>query len=334
MSTTRFFEELALLEKRGAIPLNVLDSIKKFYNSYLSAAIKNGYSEEVIEPILKQLATFTAEQISNPYQFEPYHQKMIAPINYYRFGQDFIRSLVDLKHSKLYGKEILDIASEQVKRGENVIFFANHQIEPDPQVISLMLEPSHDLLGSEMIFVAGHRVTTDPLAIPFSLGRNLLCIHSKRHIEHPPEKKAEKQSWNQQTLKKLEQLLQEGGKSIYVAPSGGRDRPSEDGKIIPAPFDADSIELFHLIAKKAKTKTHFYPLALSTYHLLPPPDKVLKEIGEMREAAAAPVFLNFGAEIDMEQFDLKDFAKHEKRKWKADHIFNAVCALYKQLETL
>ena len=43
-----------------------------------------------------------------------------------------------------------------------------------------------------MIFVAGERVITDPLAIPFSMGSNLLCIYSKRYIDHPPEKKIEK----------------------------------------------------------------------------------------------------------------------------------------------
>jgi glycerol-3-phosphate O-acyltransferase len=30
--------------------------------------------------------------------------------------------------------------------------------------------------------VAGDRVTTDLLAMPFSMGRNLLCIFSKKHV--------------------------------------------------------------------------------------------------------------------------------------------------------
>ena len=36
-----------------------------------------------------------------------------------------------------------------------------------------------------MIMVAGDRVTTDVVAVPFSKGRNLLCIFSKKHIENP-----------------------------------------------------------------------------------------------------------------------------------------------------
>jgi glycerol-3-phosphate O-acyltransferase len=53
-----------------------------------------------------------------------------------------------------------------------------------------------DDLASKIVFVAGHRVTTDPVAIPFSIGCNLLCIFSKKYIEVPPELKASKQQRN------------------------------------------------------------------------------------------------------------------------------------------
>ena len=80
-----------------------------------------------------------------------------------------------------------------------------------------------------MIIVAGHRVVSDPLAIPFSMGRNLLCIYSKKYFESDPAAKADKLQHNQRTMKKMLQLLSEGGKCIYVAPSGGRDRPGAAG---------------------------------------------------------------------------------------------------------
>ena len=70
-----------------------------------------------------------------------------------------------------------------------MIFLANHQIEADPQAISLLLDDLYPNFAENMIFVAGERVITDPFAIPFSMGRNLLCIYSKRYIDHPPEKK-------------------------------------------------------------------------------------------------------------------------------------------------
>jgi len=83
-------------------------------------------------------------------------------------------------------------AFEKAASGENVVFLAN-QNEADPQVVSAMLEKSGFTDEAEkLIYAAGHKVTTDPLAIPFSMGRNLLCIHSKRHIMAEPELKAKK----------------------------------------------------------------------------------------------------------------------------------------------
>ncbi|CAN0496480.1 unnamed protein product, partial [Discosporangium mesarthrocarpum] len=73
-----------------------------------------------------------------------------------------------------------------------------------------------------------------------------------------------------------------GGQFIWVAPSGGRDRPSPEsgGGFEVSPFDAKSVEVFRLMASKALGKkrdgpmTHFFPFAMWTNKLLPPPDKV------------------------------------------------------------
>ena len=86
------------------------------------------------------------------------------------------------------------------------------QTEADPQIFSLLLDEAHPGFASETIFVAGDRVTSPPrgtgpnaapaaprracperpptagappraadsIAMPFSMGRNLLCIFSKR----------------------------------------------------------------------------------------------------------------------------------------------------------
>ena len=34
---------------------------------------------------------------------------------------------------------------------------------------------------------------SDPLCKPFSMGRNLFCVHSRKHMDDQPELKAEKQ---------------------------------------------------------------------------------------------------------------------------------------------
>lgn len=62
---------------------------------------------------------------------------------------------------------------------------------------------------------------------PFSMGRNLLCVYSKKHMEDDPEKKQAKMNSNRKTMVTMQRMLNEGGKIIWVAPSGGRDRPKE-----------------------------------------------------------------------------------------------------------
>lgn len=327
-----FQGEIDHLVKRGKIPPFVAEILRKFYESYAKAALENGYLMEEIEPWLLQLLHFTVKQISHPYRFEPYHKRVVAPFDYYKFGLDFIRPLIDTKRSKVLGSKIFDLVSQQLAKRENVIFLANHQIEPDPQVISLLLEPTHPRLAEEMIFVAGHRVIIDPLAVPFSLGRNLLCIYSKKHLEHPPEQKAEKLIHNQRTMKKMVQLLREGGKCIYVAPSGGRDRPDEMATLRPAKFDPQSIDMFLLMAKQAKTCTHFYPMTLATYHILPPPNTVEKEVGEKREAKSGPVFMHLDQEVDLEAIVLEIKDKRERRQRRAEILSELIQKNYALLE--
>ncbi len=196
------------------------------------------------------------DQLRSPYQFEPYHQKIRHPIDYYQFSLDFIRPLIEEKGSKVLGQGILDKIERQIEAGENVVFYANHQTETDPQAIAILLQKTHPKLAEEIIYVAGERVVTDPLAIPFSMGTNLLCIYSKRYIDYPLELKAQKMLHNKNTMELMSRLLQEGGKAIYVAPSGGRDRRDATGAVFPAPFDPNSVEMFYLMAKKAKEAIH------------------------------------------------------------------------------
>ena len=127
-------------------------------------------------------------------------------------------------------------------------------------------------------------------------------------------------------------LLSEGGKIIYVAPSGGRDRMGQDGTIEVAKFDPQSIEMLYLMARKASSPTFFYTLALKTYSLLPPPETIQLEIGEARIPGRGGVKLHFGSRIDMEHFPgnaLPD--KHERRAMRAEHIWNQVMKDYESL---
>jgi glycerol-3-phosphate O-acyltransferase len=220
-------------------------------------------------------------------------------IDYYAFGCDFFRPAMDLENSVVLGQELLPKIVKQLEAGENVVFFANHQSEADPQVVSCCLEKVG--LGkeaSEIVYVAGHKVTTDPLAIPFSMGRNLICIHSKKHISADPATKPAKQRQNLRSMTALLDLFKKGGTCVWVAPSGGRDRrDTTTGDVPIADFDSKTIDIFRLYGNKSKKPTHFYTLAMVSYDLCPPPDYLAAGVGEERNVRFVPVGIALGDEL-------------------------------------
>lgn len=330
MKTASFLDQLEKYFKDGTIEKKVYLILKEFYFCYRSQVEKDSGYEELFISLLEKIV----DQINSPFEFQPYHQKIRKPFDYYSFGINIMKPLVK-SGSKALGSDVLKKIKEQLEKKENVILFANHQTESDPQAISILLESFAKDIASQIIYVAGERVITDPLAVPFSKGCDLLCIYSKKYIDNPPELKADKQFHNKRTMDIMSQLLKEGGKIIYVAPSGGRDRPSEKGEVEVAPFDSQSIEMFYLMAKKSKAITHFYPLSLLTYNILPPPDNIQVELGEKRSTQKAKIFAFFGDELDMENYPgSHETDKELKRKNRADYIYFLVKQNYDKLRSL
>ena len=330
-SKSDFITCLRSFENQGKISKKLSTLLEGFYSSY----------RETVAPIREELGDLesffisylerVSEQECNPYPFEHFHKKIREPFDYYRFGITFLRALFVKEKSTLSGQENLQEILIHMEKGYNVVFLANHQTEADPMAISLLLEDQFPKLAEEMIFVAGERVITDPLAIPFSLGCNLLCIYSKRYIDHPPELKHQKQLHNKKTMQVMSHLLSEGGKCIYVAPSGGRDRRAPDGRIELAAFDPKSIEMFYVMAKRSKTPTFFYPMALATYELLPPPETVQVELGEQRLTKRVDIHLSIGEVIDMDHVPgVENSDKFLRRKSRSDYIWELVKKDYNQ----
>jgi len=284
-------------------------TLKAFLPSYMRSHViartpPDEYKQHLRTTLTVILDSIMAEEL---YPFEPYHEAVRGPeIDHYAWGNAFFRSMVKFRNSRVLGKQNLDAIKKVLDAGENVVLFANHQTEADPQVISLLLErEGFEDVARECIFVAGHKVTTDRLAIPFSMGRNLLSIFSKKYLdEGTADEKQAKAARNQDTVGAMQRLMKEGGHTFWVAPSGGRDRKRTDtDKFAPAKFDQQSVGLFVLLAQKAAkggAKTHFFPLAMWTHRLVPPPDDTVSKVGEARSAARASVGLNFGSEIDLE----------------------------------
>lgn len=88
-----------------------------------------------------------------------------------------------------------------------------------------------------IMYVAGDRVITDPLCKPFSMGRNLICVYSEKHIYGDPELVDMKRKANTRSLKEMALRLRGGSQLVWNAPSGGRDRPdTHTGKWYPVSF--------------------------------------------------------------------------------------------------
>lgn len=265
------------------------------------------------------------------YTFDVSHQAVrgdqdaFGNVDFYKFGCAFFHSCMDLTSSEtnVLGGDNLKKCMEQIEAGENVIFFANHQSEADPQVVSSCLDlAGYAVLAQDLIYVAGHKVTTDPLAIPFSMGRNLICIHSKKHIDADPDTKPVKQRQNLKAMGSLLTSLKKGGSCIWVAPSGGRDRRDvETGEVPLAPFDSKTIDMFRLMGNKSKVPTHYYTFAMVSYDLCPPPDFVEAGVGESRNVRFVPVGVSIGEELEsvggLEK--RQDFNKHAMEQCQADY---------------
>ena len=312
--------------------------LEPFLRSYLSAVKDSQAPRSEVERVLSLFLDEVTKQLSSPYFFPLYHLKERHPFDYYQFGLDFIAPLVDKENSSVRGKQWLDQAEEHLAKGHNVVFFANHQTELDPQCIAFLLQRTHPLLNDRLLYVAGHRVVTDPLAVPFSRGCNLLSIYAKKYLSsEPPEERKTKIEHNQKTLNQLQELLDKGAIAIYVAPSGGRDRATPDGTIPITPFQRQSIEMFLLMGQRSPSPTHFFPMALSTYSLLPPPPEVRIELGEPRHTHYTALHMAIGKKWSIDPSPLDThlpphaLSRREEQEKRALSFHRDLSLLYESL---
>jgi glycerol-3-phosphate O-acyltransferase len=215
----------------------------------------------------------------------------------------YIGSLINFERSIMRHPTRWSTIHSQIAAGENVILFANHQSEGDAAFIPLFTEVTHPGLGQKVTYVAGDRVVSDLLAKPFSMGKDLLCVHSKKHMNDVPEEKSKKMKQNLSTVKEMQRLLNKGGMLIWIAPAGGRDRRQADGTLCPDKFDPQAIEMMRKLGTKSTSaKTHYYPFAMATYDIMPPPASSEKTIGEQRVVNYTGVGLAIGEEVDVAAF--------------------------------
>lgn len=218
---------LAKLVEAGKLPPKLQAGWVDFYDNYRAAVESSGAdnAELLATKVQCSIADCVLNQFVDPYTFPSAHKRLLEPYNYYNFGQRYVGTLIDFNNSVLGHADRWTKIQEQLAAGENVVLLANHQTEADPGVFAHMLAASHPNLATDVIYVAGDRVVTDALCKPFSMGRNLFCVHSKKHLDDVPELKASKMETNRKTLVAMQRAFNAGGSLVWIAPSGGRDRP-------------------------------------------------------------------------------------------------------------
>jgi glycerol-3-phosphate O-acyltransferase len=323
---------LARLERAVAgkeMTRRVRDILEEFHATHHQVALDYGATPEDEEDLWLEFVAHVINNIAAPHVFPLYSERVRKPADLSRFGAAFWGSVVDWDLSSLQGIENLDLIDEHCRRGDNVILVGNHQTEPDPFLLSGLMAATHPEIAEQIIFLAGHRVLTDPVAIPFSMGCNLLAVYSKRHLDDSPERRTEKRLHNARTMTRMRELLRDGGRCIFVAPSGGRDRRNAEGRVAVAPFDANAVQMVVLLARRAETPIHIFPLALSTHGVFPPPETVERRLGERRIVGGGAVHASFGSPFDISDLPGRDPGNaRARRRARAAAWERAVSNLY------
>ncbi|KAL3500006.1 hypothetical protein ACH5RR_039099 [Cinchona calisaya] len=320
----------------GSLPLSVSQGMEELYQNYRNAVHQSG-DPKAPELVLSNMALAFDRifmDVKDPFEFSSYHEAIREPFDYYMYGQNYIRPLIDFRNSYIGNISLFNEIGEKLLQGDNIVLMSNHQTEADPAAIALLLESTNPNLSEKMTYVAGDRVITDPLCKPFSMGRNLLCVYSKKHMNDVPELVEMKRRANTKSLKEMALLLRGGSTIIWIAPSGGRDRPDPvSGEWFPALFDASSVDNMRRLVEHSGVPGHIYPLAILCHDIMPPPLQVEKEIGEKRVISFHGAGLSVAPEISFHDLaaSLEDPEKSKAAYTQA--LYDSVCEQYNVLKS-
>ncbi|KAH9753352.1 glycerol-3-phosphate acyltransferase [Citrus sinensis] len=312
----------------GRLPSNLATGMEELYHNYKNAVFQSGNSraDEIVLSNMAVAFDRVLLDIEEPFTFSSYHKSMREPFDYYMFGQNYIRPLVDFRLANDFYAILI--------HGHNIVLISNHQTEADPAIIALLLESTNPHVAENLTYIAGDRVITDPLCKPFSMGRNLICVYSKKHMLDVPELIEMKRKSNTRSLKEMALLLRGGSQIIWIAPSGGRDRPDPvTGEWYPAPFDTSSIDNMRRLAEHSGIPGHIYPLALLCHDIMPPPPQVEREVGEKRVISFHGAGLSVAPEISFPDIITASKNPEEAKEVYTQAFYNSVTEQYNVLKS-
>ncbi|KAI4377988.1 hypothetical protein MLD38_015534 [Melastoma candidum] len=323
------------LAKEGKLSPHVATGMEELFHTYKNAVHKSGIpgADEVILSNMSATLDRVLFDVEDPFVFDPHHKALREPFDYYVFGQNYLRPLINFRTSYVGNIGIFSEIQEKLRQGHNIVLMSNHQTEADPAFIALLLESTHEDIAQNLIYVAGDRVLTDPLSKPFSMGRNLFCVYSKKHILDVPELAEMKKKANIRSLKEMALVLRRGSQIVWIAPSGGRDRADPATREWnPAPFDPSSVDNMRRLVENSGASGHVYPLSLLCYEIMPPPAQVEKEIGERRVLSFNGAGLSVAPEINSREVTANCKNPEEAKEAYTRAVYGSVVKQYEVLK--
>ncbi|KAJ6712136.1 GLYCEROL-3-PHOSPHATE ACYLTRANSFERASE CHLOROPLASTIC [Salix purpurea] len=106
----------------GKLPSNVAAGMKELYQNYKTAVLQSGIPnahETVLENMAVALDLIFLD-VEDPFIFSPYHKALRKPLDYYDFGQKYIRPLIDFRNSYVGNVNIFNEIQEKLQQ---VLFY-------------------------------------------------------------------------------------------------------------------------------------------------------------------------------------------------------------------
>ena len=164
-SEEEFFGALQKGVDSGKLPKELYPAFQDFYKNYKQTVLSSDApdaSPELVAEVMGSIADRTVNQFLDPYTFPSYHTRLLEPYDYYKFGQNYVRTLINFNKSVVGHLDRFQKVQEQLDAGDNVVLLANHQTEADPGVWALLLEKVLPRLATEIIYVAGANFPVQP----------------------------------------------------------------------------------------------------------------------------------------------------------------------------
>ncbi|KAG0462030.1 hypothetical protein HPP92_020506 [Vanilla planifolia] len=314
----------------GRLSSDIGYGLEELYHNYRNAVAQSGVSraDEIILSNMTVAFDRILIDIECPFIFSPHHKAIREPFDYYMFGQNYVRPLIDFRKSYVGNISFFFFEMEQhLRQGHNVILFSNHQTEADPAIIALLLEKTNPHLAEAM---GSYRSTLQTI----QHGKKSTVCLLQKHMFDDPELVERKRRANTQSLKEMAVLLRNGSQIVWIAPSGGRDRLSgQTGEWLPATFDVSSLDNMRRLAEHSGVTGHFYPLAMLCYDVMPPPPQVEKEIGEQRKLSHHGVGLSVAPELNFYDVCVHCEKPEEAKEAFSIAVYNAVTEQYNILKS-